>query len=371
MKAIIIVGASIRLCPYAIPYINELLAKGCNVTTMVWIRDGQPDVKVDDRVQVLQFERELDDAEPLKRKLWAFLAFRRFLMKELRKEYDFVVVLDTQFAVLVCDKLLTKYNHRFIYDMRDMSYEHIGIYRKCVKKIINAACAVFISSDGYRKYLPENPKIHTTHNLHSQDLAYSGIREFESRYHTPLRVSFWGVVRDIEINKNVIQALGNDNRFELHYYGVLSKAARELKVYTKEQGYDNVFFHGRYDQIQRYEFARNTDIIHNMYSNSPKTSNPSMGNKYYDGIVFRIPQVCTTGGYMGERVLQKKVGIVLPADNRLADSLYTYYNSINWEEFEEVCKSEVQAVINEKDKAFNVLKEALTQIDQCRLGRIE
>ena len=38
--------------------------------------------------------------------------------------------------------------------MRDMSYEHIGIYRTMVEKIVKNACAVFISSDGYRQYLP-------------------------------------------------------------------------------------------------------------------------------------------------------------------------------------------------------------------------
>lgn len=356
MKALVIVGASIRLCPYAVPYINELLYAGFEVTAMVWVRDGQPDAKLDDRVRVLQFVRVLDDSEPLKRKLWAFVAFRRFLMKELRKEYDFVIALDTQFAVLVCDVLLTKYKNRFIYDMRDMSYEHISWYRVCVRRIIDAACAVFISSDGYRKYLPENAKIHTTHNLQSQDLEYSGIRALESRVRKSLRVSFWGVVRDIEINKMIIRALGNDSRFELHYYGALSKSAHSLELFAKEQQYLNVFFHGRYDQKQRYEFARNTDIIHNMYSNPVGKCNPAMGNKYYDGIVFRIPQICTTGGYMGERVSQKNVGIVLPVDNKLADSLYEYYSSIKWDEFEEVCKNEVQVVINENNKAFEILR---------------
>lgn len=41
--------------------------------------------------------------------------------------------------------------------------------------------------------------------------------------------------------------------------------------------------------IDRYEFAKNTDMIHNVYDCGHTTGN-AMGNKYYDGIILVFPR---------------------------------------------------------------------------------
>ena len=59
MKAIVIVGASLKTSPYAFPYINELLGAGYNVIVLIWERDDIEDIKPDERVKVIQYKRFL------------------------------------------------------------------------------------------------------------------------------------------------------------------------------------------------------------------------------------------------------------------------------------------------------------------------
>ena len=60
-----------------------------------------------------------------------------------------------------------------------------------------------------------------------------------------------------------------------------------------------------------------------------------MGNKYYDCLIFRIPQLCMTDSYMGKSVSKYKVGIECnPDDDDFIDKIYTYYNSLIEEDFE-------------------------------------
>ena len=78
---------------------------------------------------------------------------------------------------------------------------------------------------------------------------------------------------------------------------------------TKCTHYNNIFFHGEYNPEDRYEFVKNTDILDNIYLN-PNTL-LAMGNKYYDGIIFRIPQVGFKEAFMTKMSTSKGVGVAL------------------------------------------------------------
>ena len=80
--------------------------------------------------------------------------------------------------------------------------------------------------------------------------------------------------------------------------GMLSMLEEAMKTY------DNVFFHGEYSAADRLNMAKNTDIIHNLYDKTDKTSHIAMGNKYYDGPLFSLPQLCTTDSYRYHPIFQ-------------------------------------------------------------------
>ena len=250
--------------------------------------------------------------------------------------------------------------------MRDPSYEAYGFYRKRVAQIVDASLGVFISSDGFRRYLPNSAKIHTTHNIRKADLGQCGVRSDLDRNHLPIRISFWGCVRDREINEKLLGALANDDRFVIQYFGTMNGDSKRIIDFCKERDIANVVFSGRYQPDDRYRFAKNTELIHNIYSNSYTGHNPCVGNKYYDGIVFQIPQICLTGGYMGELVSKQGVGMSVNITDTLGDALWEYYQSINWDEFNACCEMVLSHVVDEYATTASGLRKIIAM---CRNGK--
>ncbi len=157
-------------------------------------------------------------------------------------------------------------------------------------------------------------------------------------------------MRQVDVNKSVMDALGNDQRFELHYYGRMQQDGRDMEEYVQNKGYRNIFFHGTYMPADRYEFAVNTDLIHNIYDLGHTTGN-AMGNKYYDGVIFEIPQICTDGSHMGDVITERQVGVTIDlSDTKIADKLWDYYHSLDWQIFQQNCNTARELFLSEQDK---------------------
>jgi hypothetical protein len=173
----------------------------------------------------------------------------------------------------------------------------------------------------------------------------------------PIRIRYWGFIRHENINKTIIDRLANDNRFELHYHGREQATAKSLKIYCKNNRINNVFFHGEYMPVERYSFAAETDLIHNIYENDTNTIN-AMGNKYYDSLIFYIPQLCNKGSYMGEKVNENDIGLdCAPYNESFAEDIYNYYISLDWKHFEGNCDKNLNNILEQYDNGVDVLSK--------------
>jgi len=163
----------------------------------------------------------------------------------------------------------------------------------------------------------------------------------------------------------VIDNLANDPRFELHYHGSEGVVAAALRQHVIERRAQNVHFHGAYLPEARYAFARDTDILLNVYEDDA-TMPYAMGNKFYDGIVFYIPQLCTVGSYMGERVARSRVGLeVDPFVSGFADAIYNYYKGIAWADFEANCDQEMSSVMSDYQDAREAIARTAAIAPGC------
>ena len=345
MKILIFGFTKLSYMPYAQFYLEAL--KGNELHLLTWNREGGEDIAPPDGVVLHEFSRTLLDEQPKYKKLPAFFLYRRALVRLLKSNrFDFLVVLHTLPGVLICRRLCRAYKGRYILDYRDYTFESVGVFRRIVAGMTCSAALTFVSSDGFRKYLPSVPGILTSHNLLTKDLAH---RKEAGRPapHTPIRVSFWGYIRHETVNKTLIDSLKNDPRFELHYYGKEQETASRLKAYCAAGGVGNVYFHGSYLPEERCVFARNTELIHNMYDPGG-TEESAMTNKFYDGLVFTRPQVCSKGSYMGALAEKAGVGIALLPDwPDFADRLYKYYTSLDFNVFESACEKQLAQVLKE------------------------
>ena len=83
-----------------------------------------------------------------------------------------------------------------------------------------------------------------------------------------------------------------------------------------------------------------------------------MGNKYYDGIIFRIPQVGYDGAFMTKMSTEHRVGVALnPWDDSFCQKLYDYYTSLNKELFNKNCNEELDRVYKEYSSGKSIIRD--------------
>lgn len=351
MKILLLGFGKIAYMPYMNFYLDTLAEENIRFELIYWDRDGKTDAAIPTVIsRAYKFEAHLEEQLSFRKKLKYFAKYRKFALNILKHNaYDRIIILHTTPGLTLLDYLTRKYKKRYVLDFRDISYEYIPIYRKLVGTLSKKSAITFVSSDAFRKFLPVEKNIFTIHNYMEDSLNYKMIREQFERNRKVLRISYWGLVRQVDVNKKVMDALGNDPRFELHYYGRMQQDGRDMEQYAISKNYSNVYFHGAYMPTERYEFAMKTDLIHNIYDCGYTTGN-AIGNKYYDGIIFGIPQICAEGSYMGEVVKKGKVGMTINLnESDVANNIWTYYNSLEWKKFEENCCIRLSSV--EKQQA--------------------
>ena len=264
-----------------------------------------------------------------------------------------MIFLHSLSGVLINDFLIKNYKGRYIFDYRDSTFEGFAPFKKIIHRLVKNSYATFVSSDAFRKLLPACENIYTSHNLLEDSLEHRNEKEQYGTESDKIRMSFWGFIRHEDINKEIIKKIGADDRFELHYYGREQQTALNLKMFKEEIGAENVFFHGEYVPEDRYEFVRNTDLIHNIYLD--KNIMMAMVNKYYDGIIFKIPLVCMKGSFMAKRAENAGVGKGFdPYDDDFTDKIYSYYMNIS--NLTCACDKELNKILKEYRLGIELLQ---------------
>jgi len=360
MKVLILGFGKIAYMPYMHFYLEQLRNNNCEIHLLYWDRDGKPDASVSSNIKSYKYEKYQEDDASMINKAINFYGYRKMAKKILNSEkFDFIVVLHSLPGFILNDILTKEYKGKYILDYRDYTYEHIAMFRNIIAKIVNESNATFVSSDAFRENLPLCEKIYTSHNLDKSLLENRFVRKNDNRNIPVIRIRFWGFIRYEQLNKTIIDNFANDSRFELHYHGREQTTARILKRYCVEKDIKNVFFHGEYKPEERYRFAAETDFVHNMYENDKRTIG-AMGNKYYDSVAMYIPQICTKGSFMGKQVSEYEIGLECdPYNEAIADKIYQYYRSIEWDRYETNCDSALYEIVSQIDKSQIVINNIL------------
>ena len=357
MRLLIVGMNKLRFMPYAAYYLNAARGvPGAEVHIALWDRDGRPDTEAPDGVVPHYYSDSIDDSSALENKVSHILGYRAFLNGLVDSlEPDKLVVMHTTAAMLLYGKLMGVFRRRYAFDYRDVTYERFLVYRHMLERICTQAACVFTSSDGFRHFFPGGCSVYTTHNIVEGVKALRIDACERSARRLPIRISFWGRVRHAKVNEAIIDAIGGDSRFELHYHGLMQGEVKAL-VEDAQCRYGNVFAHGEYDASQTGDFARDADLVHNLYDKSDPTIPFAMGNKYYDALLYGVPQLCTEGSYMGDRV--GELGIGMPCDPfsaTFADDVLEYWGSLDWAAFDAARKRELVRVTGEAEASKAVL----------------
>jgi hypothetical protein len=359
MKIILIGFSKIKFMPYANFYLDNIDREKHEVHVVYWNKDLKgEDLSKYENVTWHEFRRYQEDDVAKYKKIGNFFSFRDFVCRILKKErFGFVIVMHTMPAILLQDILTTKFRNRFIFDYRDSTYERFDFFKNMIAKLVRGSKATFTSSDGFRVFFPKlcSDKIFTTHNLLMDSLKH---RQVEKTCSDCIRISFWGMIREEKTEKEIIAKFSADPRFELHYYGRELDTVRRCKEYAKTLQASNVFFHGEYKPEERYQFAAHTDLIHNLYCSCNMLL--AMSNKYYDGAIFGIPQLCMEKSFMGDRAKTAGIGWTFdPWDPDFTEKVYQYYTNINRRKMLASCDVELDSILDEYHEAVHMIQQSL------------
>ncbi len=353
MKILVIGFAKIKYMPYLDLYLENLDRVQNDVHLIYWNRDlKEENLEKLEGITLHEFASYQEDDVAKLSKLENFKKFRDYAVSVLKEGFDFVVVLHSLPGVLLSKELVSDYKNKYIFDYRDFTYENFLPYKSVIHTLVNNSYKTFVSSDAFRAFLPNNKKIHTSHNIVSKDTHIE--KDIRKNQSEKIRIAFWGFIREEKTNLEIIKKLANDERFLLHFYGREQGVCEKLKEYACANA-TNVYFHGEYTPEQREEFAKNTDLIHNIYGES--NMNLAVSNKYYDGVIFEIPQLVMKNSYMGVLVNNNGIGkAVNPFDEDFAEDIFGYYQSINKKAFKNSCREVLGKVKLQHKAVADIIK---------------
>ena len=359
MKILIMGFGKVKFMPYMNFYIDNIDKEKHDVHLLYWNRDLQEeDVSQLSDLTLHEFRCYQEDDVSKLSKITSFLKYGGFALKLLKKEkFDYLFILHSLTGVVVLDYVKKHFKGKYVFDYRDSTYEALTPFKNAVAQLVRGSCATFVSSDAFRRFLPEEEKekIFTSHNILTDSLNHRDDKKLYGTSSDKIRIAFWGFIRHEEVNLQLIKQISKDNRFELHYYGREQQIALNLKKYVENNNISNVFFHGEYKPEDRYEFVKNTDLIHNIYYDSNTLL--AMGNKYYDGIIFKLPQLCIDGSFMGQLCEETGTGLVcdIYAED-FTQRVFDYYNNLNVTDFEDSCDKELRRVLKEYESGSELIK---------------
>lgn len=331
---------------YAVPYIKKYVQAmngEASYDIVMWNRHGVEEGDYGAET-VYSYPVLMDEALSKPLKLLHMIRFCDFAGKILRRDnYDGVIILHTNAAILLQQLLCTKYSGKFILDIRDYSMEKNSLYYRIEQKLLKHSAQCFISSDGFRAFLPEHDYslVHNNVKLtQAEILAYHN----RPRQAGVIRIAFIGMVRFFEEGKRLAASIGYDPRFTVGYYG---KNGLRMRDYIGETS--NHLYTDHFPPEQTMDYYMKTDIINNLYGNNIYVDH-LLSNKLYYSTMLGIPILVSPNTYMAEIVQKYQLGFVYDlADPSAPDQLYAYYQNIDWDTFEANCSRFREKV--EKDES--------------------
>lgn len=357
MKIALIDMANLKYMPYVKSYLNVIDCSRTEVCIIHWKREAIDSTELDPRVHIHSYEKMIVSSMGLKYKLKEIIKYRSFLRKKIKEiSPDFLVVHYQTTALLVYDLLTGKFRNKYILDYRDITYEKKPLFRKLVARMVEKSACTFISSEGFKKYLPESGKIHISHNVDLNQMFNTDLLKTKSvRGTNPVRIACWGRIRNDKTNNRFIDAVSKAHDVELHYYGTMCDSMRE-----KIQESVNVFYHGQYSTAERFEFAKDTDMLLNSYDKDDKNMPFATSNKFYDGVFFYIPQICSQDSVMGEKCVRYGIGTKVCTDEPdFLEKILGYYRNLDKDAFIHNCEAAKAVIENDMDAFAGLVREAV------------
>lgn len=314
MKILMIGCFDLFLHPYSEKYISIFEKNNIDYSFVFWNRKGEE--FTNDSYKA--FNYKMSQNYSFYEKIKGYLLYRKYVLSILKnEEFDRIVVFTSQAMFLFGNIIRKKYRGKYIFDYRDVTYEKNKFYKKSILKSIEDSSFTVISSPGFKKLFPsiENSKFVLCHNAKNN----FGKKNIQKSVSSIKRIAYWGLIRDPQYFKKILEYFGNVEQYEVNIYGI--GAVECLNQMIENNMYKNIYLHGEFKQSDIDTFARNTDFLLNCYSNK-SIQKLALTVKMYEGIEYGIPMIVQKNSYMSDYLTNKGVKhIPIDFDSKLPNDM--------------------------------------------------
>lgn len=287
-----------------------------------------------------------------------FVEWRRFVLNVLKQgKYTKLIILTTIPGILISDYLFRNFKNRYLFDIRDFTYENIPFYKYKVDKLVEYSGLTTISSRGFYSWLKESKKIILTHNLTNLEHEFIKKQKMQKK----ITIGFVGGIRYQKENEKLIAAFANKNDVELVYIGKRHDGIN-FEKYCKERRIKNVSFYPEFKNEEKPLIYQKIDLINSVYGSDTPVVRTALPNKLYDCIIFKKPIIVSKNTYLSEIVDKYNLGfsIDLKKDDIYKD-FRNYLEHFNINLFFEGCISFKKKVIQEEEYSLKKIELFLTE----------
>ena len=281
-------------------------------------------------------------------KIWPMIKYKYIVEKIIKKEqYTYLIILTTLPGVLLNKILLKQFKNKYIFDIRDYTYEKYGFYKKIVDKLIDKSYFTAISSKGFMKFLNASTKIIPCHNISNAEYVVNDSEDIKNKQQ--ITIGFLGGIRYFKENCKLIEIVANNSKYRLIYVGK-KYADCDLESYCKSKKIKNVFFKGTFKNDEKPAIYKKIDLINAIYGNESLEVTTALPNKLYDGILFKKPIVVSNGTFLGKIVEENNIGLNLDLnENNIEKKIEQYISSFNKNDFTKSCQNLLLETSNEQN----------------------
>jgi len=288
------------------------------------------------------------------KKLAAYWKFKDYAESIIKKnKYDFVIVWRTETAIMFSNFLSKNLKGNYCINIRDYCMEKNPFVFFRVKHAIKSSRFTTISSDGFKKFLPKYNYL-TVHSYNEELLLNCKPKIRLNNYNEPIRICFIGYVRFFDIDKKLIDALGNDHRYIIQFFG---EGSQELKTYADNKGIVNTEFIGGFPLEDTVKLLGSADVINNLYGFNNIALDTAISTKFYYALHQFIPILVFKKTFMEEISKECGLGFAVGDDfSNLADTFYEWYHSLSFDELKWNCLHEIEEIKKSNSNFQNLLE---------------
>lgn len=318
--------------------------------------DRYHEMEESDAAKLYRFELDIKKEWTYPVKLLHYWKFKKYAIDVIdENKYDFIIVWNEFTAFMFSDYLVKNYANRYCVNIRDQNYNRFFWVQAKYKQALSKCCFATISSEKFRHVFPKYDYlfIHSYNNNIIEKLKPVKRKQVIGK---PIRLMFIGRMSYPETMYAVIDAIGNDTRFE---FFIIGAECEKVLPHVNECGYKNVHIHGAFEPDETARFLEDADIIYSLNKENDIHSDTLLPIKLYYAIGKCIPILAFKSSFTYEYASRYNLGIgVTTKDFReLGDIMYKWYQELNQDDISEGCRRAMVEIL----ESHNELKEMINE----------